>query len=53
MLPCATPAGGSGRRLDDSTLGTMAQRTVIDRRRSAVLPNGIDPVLIAAAMNLG
>ncbi|GIF50119.1 NADPH:quinone reductase-like Zn-dependent oxidoreductase [Asanoa ferruginea] len=37
--------------LDDTTLGTMAERTVIDLRRSVVLPSGIDPVRIAAAMN--
>jgi NADPH:quinone reductase-like Zn-dependent oxidoreductase len=37
--------------LDDTTLGTMAERTVIDPRRSVVLPDGIDPVEVAAAMN--
>src|SRR5262249_11838168 len=37
--------------LDDTPLGTMAERTVIDLNRSVVLPTGIDPVLIAAAMN--
>jgi NADPH:quinone reductase-like Zn-dependent oxidoreductase len=37
--------------LDDTALGTFADRTVIDRRRSVVLPDGIDPVQIAAAMN--
>ncbi|MGW1619552.1 quinone oxidoreductase family protein [Streptomyces sp. NPDC002172] len=37
--------------LDDTVLGTMAERTVIDVRRSVVLPDGIDPVQIAAAMN--
>jgi NADPH:quinone reductase-like Zn-dependent oxidoreductase len=37
--------------LDDTTLGTMAERTVIDPDRSVVLPQGIDPVLVAAAMN--
>ncbi|WP_369264105.1 zinc-binding alcohol dehydrogenase family protein [Streptomyces sp. R35] len=37
--------------LDDTVLGTMAERTVIDIRRSVVLPDGIDPVQIAAAMN--
>jgi NADPH:quinone reductase-like Zn-dependent oxidoreductase len=37
--------------LDDTTLGTMAERTLIDLRRSVVLPSGIDPVRIAAAMN--
>jgi NADPH:quinone reductase-like Zn-dependent oxidoreductase len=37
--------------LDDTTLGTMAERTVIDLDRSVVLPKGIDPVVVAAAMN--
>jgi NADPH:quinone reductase-like Zn-dependent oxidoreductase len=37
--------------LDDTTLGTMAQRTVIDKDRSVALPNGADPVAVAAAMN--
>ena len=37
--------------LDDTTLGTMAERTVIELDRSVVLPAGVDPVQIAAAMN--
>ncbi|MFS8200396.1 quinone oxidoreductase family protein [Streptomyces sp. CWNU-52B] len=37
--------------LDDARLGTFAERTVIDPRRSVVLPDGVDPVEIAAAMN--
>ncbi|MFE3543839.1 zinc-binding dehydrogenase [Nocardia sp. NPDC059177] len=37
--------------LDDTHLGMFAERTVIDRRRSVVLPGDIDPVRIAAAMN--
>lgn len=37
--------------LDDTALGTMAERTVIEADRSVVLPAGIDPVLVAAAMN--
>jgi NADPH:quinone reductase-like Zn-dependent oxidoreductase len=37
--------------LDDTSQGTMAERTVIDLDRSVVLPDGIDPVEIAAAMN--
>ena len=37
--------------LDDTTLGTMAERTVIEADRSVVLPAGIDPVQVAAAMN--
>ncbi|GAA4173213.1 zinc-binding alcohol dehydrogenase family protein [Gryllotalpicola koreensis] len=37
--------------LDDPVLGAMAERTVIDARRSVVLPDGADPIAIAAAMN--
>src|ERR1700677_698994 len=37
--------------LDDTTLGTMAERTVIELDRSVVLPAGFDPVIMAAAMN--
>ena len=37
--------------LPDTTLGAMAERTLIDPRRSIVLPEGTDPVTIAAAMN--
>ncbi len=37
--------------LPDTTMGAMAERTVVDLRRSIVLPAGSDPVLIAAAMN--
>jgi NADPH:quinone reductase-like Zn-dependent oxidoreductase len=37
--------------LDDTSLGTMAERTVIELDRSVVLPDGVDPVVIAAAMN--
>src|ERR1700733_10019029 len=36
--------------LPDTTMGAMAEQTVIDLRRSVVLPDGSDPVLIAAAM---
>ncbi|MGW0936043.1 quinone oxidoreductase family protein [Streptomyces sp. NPDC002666] len=39
--------------LDDTDLGTFAERTVIDSRRSIVLPDDVDPVRIAAAMNPG
>lgn len=39
--------------LEDTNLGTFAERTVIDTRRSVVLPDGVDPVRIAAAMNPG
>jgi NADPH:quinone reductase-like Zn-dependent oxidoreductase len=37
--------------LDDTTLGTMADRTIIETDRSVVLPAGIDPIQVAAAMN--
>jgi NADPH:quinone reductase-like Zn-dependent oxidoreductase len=37
--------------LPDTTLGSMAEQTVIDARRSIVLPSGSDPVTVAAAMN--
>ncbi len=37
--------------LPDTTMGAMAERTVIDQRRSIVLPDGTDPVLVAAAVN--
>ena len=37
--------------LDETALGTMAERTVIDLDRSVVLPAGADPVQLAAAMN--
>jgi len=37
--------------LDDTTLGTMAERTIIETDRSIVLPDDVDPVKIAAAMN--
>ncbi|KYH43468.1 zinc-binding alcohol dehydrogenase family protein [Branchiibius sp. NY16-3462-2] len=35
----------------DGAPGTMAQRTVIEERRSVVLPDGIDPAQVAAVMN--
>jgi NADPH:quinone reductase-like Zn-dependent oxidoreductase len=37
--------------LPDTTMGAMAEQTVVDLRRSVVLPAGTDPVMIAAAMN--
>src|SRR5580658_9287650 len=37
--------------LPDTTMGAMAEQTVIDVRRSLVLPGSIDPVAVAAAMN--
>ena len=37
--------------LPDTTMGAMAEQTVIDTRRSVVLPDVSDPVAVAAAMN--
>src|SRR6478736_2168370 len=37
--------------LPDTAMGAMAEQTVIDPRRSIVLPDGTDPVAVAAAMN--
>ncbi len=37
--------------LPDDSLGSMAERTIIDPRRSMPIPAGADPVQIAAAMN--
>ena len=37
--------------LPDTTLGAMAEQTLVDRRRSVVLPAGSDPAAIAAGMN--
>lgn len=37
--------------LDEPTLGAMAERTVIDARRSIVLPDDADPVQVAGAVN--
>lgn len=37
--------------LDDTPYGTMAQRTVIEKDRSVRLPDGVDPALVAAAVN--
>jgi NADPH:quinone reductase-like Zn-dependent oxidoreductase len=37
--------------LPDTSLGAMAEQTLIDPRRSVALPSDVDPVLIAAAMN--
>jgi NADPH:quinone reductase-like Zn-dependent oxidoreductase len=36
---------------DDDVLGTMADKAVVDRRRSVELPPGADIVKVAAAMN--
>lgn len=37
--------------LPDTTRGAMAERVAIDLRRSVPLPEGADPVAVAAAMN--
>jgi NADPH:quinone reductase-like Zn-dependent oxidoreductase len=37
--------------LPETTMGAMAEQTVVDTRRSVVLPDGADPVAVAAAMN--
>jgi NADPH:quinone reductase-like Zn-dependent oxidoreductase len=37
--------------LPDTTMGAMAEQTVIETRRSVVLPEASDPVAVAAAMN--
>jgi NADPH:quinone reductase-like Zn-dependent oxidoreductase len=37
--------------LPDTAMGSMAEQTVIDARRSIVLPEDSDPVAVAAAMN--
>jgi len=37
--------------LPDTAMGSMGERTVIDRRRSIALADGADPLRIAAAMN--
>lgn len=59
-LPLVPGIDGVGRTSDgelryfilpDTTLGSMAEQTVIDRRRSVTLPLGADPIQIAAAMN--
>ncbi|BBX55845.1 NADPH:quinone reductase [Mycobacterium shottsii] len=37
--------------LADTTLGTMAQRTIIDQQWAVALPDDADPVTVAAAVN--
>jgi NADPH:quinone reductase-like Zn-dependent oxidoreductase len=37
--------------LDDTTLGTMAQRTIVEKDRSVALPKDADPATVAAAIN--
>jgi NADPH:quinone reductase-like Zn-dependent oxidoreductase len=60
VLPLVPGVDGVGRDssgalryfiLEDTALGSMAERTAIDARRSVILPPGCDPVAIAAAMN--
>ncbi|WP_292873663.1 zinc-binding alcohol dehydrogenase family protein [Microbacterium sp.] len=60
VLPLVPGVDGVGRRADGALLyfvtdddqqGTMAERAVIDPRRSIVLPEGTDAVAVAAAMN--
>jgi len=59
-LPLVPGIDGVGRGADgslryfilpDTRVGSMAERTVIDTRRSFVLPEESDPVAVAAAMN--
>ena len=59
-LPLVPGIDGVGRTADgalryfvlpDTTVGAMAEQTVIDLRRSVVLPAGTDPLLVAAGMN--
>jgi len=61
-LPMIPGIDGVGRRADgslvyfllpDTTYGSMAEKTVIDSRRSIPLLGDADPVLLAAAMNPG
>jgi NADPH:quinone reductase-like Zn-dependent oxidoreductase len=61
-LPLIPGIDGVGRRADgsllyfllaDTTYGSMAERTVVDIRRSIPLPAAANPVLLAAAMNPG
>jgi NADPH:quinone reductase-like Zn-dependent oxidoreductase len=37
--------------LPDTAMGALAEQTVVDLRRSIVLPEGSDPILVAAGMN--
>ncbi len=59
-LPLVPGIDGVGRTADgllrffilpDTTMGSMAEQTVLDVRRSIVLPEDTDPVAVAAAMN--
>ena len=60
QLPLVPGIDGVGRTADgrlryfvlpDTSLGSLAERTVIDLRRSIELPPGVDAVSLAAAMN--
>jgi NADPH:quinone reductase-like Zn-dependent oxidoreductase len=59
-LPLVPGIDGAGRGPDgrlryfilpDTTMGSMAEQTVVDLRQSVVLPETVDPVAVAAAMN--
>ena len=59
-LPLVPGVDGVGRGSDgqlryfllpETAVGSMAETTVIDTRRSVVLPEGADPVAVAAGMN--
>jgi len=59
-LPLVPGIDGVGRGADgllryfllmDATMGAMAEQTIIDTRRSIVLPEDGDPIAVAAAMN--
>ncbi len=59
-LPLIPGIDGVGRAADgtmryfilpDTNLGSMAEQVVVDNRRSVELPDDLDPVLVAAAMN--
>jgi NADPH:quinone reductase-like Zn-dependent oxidoreductase len=61
-LPLTPGIDGVGERADgslvyfvlpDTQRGSMAAYTIIDPRRAVPLPDGADPVLLAAAMNPG
>ncbi|MEU0781176.1 zinc-binding alcohol dehydrogenase family protein [Streptomyces sp. NPDC006173] len=60
VLPLVPGVDGVGRTAQgellyfvatDDAPGTMAERAVVDRRRAIVLPDGTDPIAVAAAMN--
>ncbi|MGH3122618.1 MAG: zinc-binding dehydrogenase [Streptosporangiaceae bacterium] len=59
-LPLVPGVDGAGRGADgllryfilpDTRVGAMAEQTIIDTRRSIVLPEEADPIAVAAAMN--